>query len=261
MSELGKRIITALLLVIVVWGWYFHAASPWFERLLAVIGLLATGELVLLMKLRWPLAFIAASIPLWIAFSLHPDPRYFLLIALTWFALFVMAARLHQVSFAHFVAAIWLLFWLYMFAVAVAVTHTSEQGQALIIGACLAVWGSDVAAYFAGRKFGKRKLCPSISPGKSIEGGIAGLVTGVSVAMGCWMYWHVMGLLPALLLAVVVVLAGMLGDLSESAVKRSIGAKDSGKMLPGHGGILDRVDAMIMALPVAWLLWELLCCE
>ncbi|PIP02823.1 MAG: phosphatidate cytidylyltransferase, partial [Zetaproteobacteria bacterium CG23_combo_of_CG06-09_8_20_14_all_54_7] len=194
MSELGKRIITALLLVVLVWGWYFHAASPWFERLLALVGFAATAELVLLMKLRWPLAFIGSALPLWYAFSLQPDPRYLLLLALVWFAIYVFGARLQQASFANFVAMIWLFFWLYMFAVAVAVTHTSQPGQALIIGACLAVWASDTAAYFVGRKLGKNKLCPAISPGKSIEGSIAGLVTGVAVAMACWLHWQVLAL-------------------------------------------------------------------
>jgi len=259
MSELGKRIITAVLLIVLVWAWYFHALSPWFERLLALLGVVATGELVLLMKLRWPLAFIGSALPLWYAFSLHPDPRYFLLMALVWFALYVFAARLQQVSFSHFSAAIWLFFWLYMFAVAIAVTHASEVGQSLIIGACLAVWTSDTAAYFVGRKLGKHKLCPAISPGKSIEGSLAGLVAGVSVGMACWLHWQVLDMLPALFLAMIVVAAGMLGDLSESAVKRAVGAKDSGRLLPGHGGILDRIDAMIMALPVSWLLWEVLC--
>ena len=260
MSEAGKRIMTALLLIVLVWAWYFHSGSPWFERLLALLGMLATVELVLLMQLRWPLAFIGSALPFWYGFSLHPDPRYFLLMAIVWFALYVFGARLQQASFSHFVAATWLLFWLYMFAVAVAATHTSEAGQSLIIGACLAIWTSDTAAYFVGRRLGKHKLCPAISPGKSIEGSLAGLLAGVSVATVCWLHWQVLNMLPALALSVIVVVAGMLGDLSESAVKRSIGAKDSGRLLPGHGGILDRIDAMIMALPVSWLLWEMLCC-
>ncbi|MDQ6992100.1 MAG: phosphatidate cytidylyltransferase [Mariprofundus sp.] len=258
MSELSKRVITALLLVIVVWAWYFHTSSPWFERLLALIGLIGTCEIVLLMQLRFPFVYMLTSLPLWCAFSLHADVRYFLFMALAWFALYVLSARQKEASFFSFVAAIWLLFWLYMFAVALATTHDQGAAQYLMIGACLAIWSADIAAYFIGRAWGKRKLCAVISPGKSIEGSLAGLIAGVMVAVGCWLYWQVLPLLPALMVALVVVMAGILGDLSESAVKRSIGAKDSGKWLPGHGGILDRIDAMMMALPVSWLIWELL---
>jgi len=256
MNELGKRIITALILVVAVWAWYFHANTLWFGYLLAALGVVATVELVQLMKLRWPLLYIIASLPLWYTVTSQPDPRYLMLIGLAWFALFVLGSRTEGRSFSHFVAAFWLFSWLYMMVLAVSVTHSSDAGQSLIIGACLSVWASDIGAYFAGKQFGKHKLCPAISPGKSIEGAIAGLIIGVAVAVSYWSQQHLMALLPALLLAVVVVLAGMLGDLSESAVKRSIGAKDSGRLLPGHGGILDRIDAMLMALPVAWLLWE-----
>ncbi len=120
------------------------------------------------------------------------------------------------------------------------------------------VWVADSAAYFAGRKFGKRKLAPSISPGKTWEG-VAGAMLGVTIYVVA--VWNYMGgsmgghaVLPVLLLAAWwwVGLA-IIGDLFESAIKRQAGVKDSGALLPGHGGLLDRIDALTSTLPLAAL--------
>lgn len=257
MSELAKRMITAAVLLLLVYGWYVHLSSPWFERGLALLGLVASCELVLLIKLRQPALYMLTALIVWVAFTFWPGVHLFLLSGLVWFALFVIGARTKTASFGDFFAAIWLFGWLFVFALAIAQTHGSPAGQGLIIGACLAVWVSDSAAYFVGRAIGKHKLCPAISPGKSVQGAIGGLLFGVPVAVVCWVYWDVLPLFSAIMLAFVTVVAGMLGDLSESAVKRMVGAKDSGRWLPGHGGILDRIDAIIMAVPVAWLLWSL----
>jgi len=257
MSELAKRVITAVVLLLLVYGWYVHLSSPWFERGLALLGLVASCELVLLIKLRQPVLYMLTALAVWVAFTLWPIIDLFLLCAFVWFALFVVDARAKTAAFGDFFAVIWLLGWVFAFALAIAQTHGSSAGQGLIIGACLAVWVSDSAAYFVGRSIGKHKLCPAISPGKSVQGAIGGLLFGVPVAVACWAYWDVLPLFAAIMLAIVTVVAGMLGDLSESAVKRMVGAKDSGRWLPGHGGILDRIDAIIMAVPVAWLLWAM----
>ena len=260
MSELGKRLLTALILLLLVWGWYFHLPESGFAVGLALLGWVATCELVLLVRLPQPLAYMFAALPVWTAFSIHPDLVLLMLMIVVWFALFVITScRQEQASFAPLFAAIWLLGWLFCFAYALAVTHESVDGRALVIGACLAVWTSDTAAYFVGRRFGRRKLCPAISPGKSIEGLMGALLFAVPVALFCWLFWwQILSPPAALLLAVICVLAGVLGDLSESAVKRLVGAKDSGNWLPGHGGILDRIDAIIMAVPVSWAVWSLL---
>jgi len=256
MNELSKRILTALVLLLLVWAWYFHVPTLWFNRILALLAWVATCELVLLVKLRQYVIYMLAALPAWIMFSISPDFLQLLFLAFVWFALFVAFSRHKQPRFADFFAAVWLLCWLFVFAFAVSRTHDSEAGQALVIGACLAVWTADTAAYFVGRAWGKRKLCPAISPGKSIEGLLGGVLFAVPVAVLCWVQWGVLSLPAAVALAVICVLAGVLGDLSESAVKRMVGAKDSGCWLPGHGDILDRIDAIIMAVPVTWAVWN-----
>ncbi len=258
MSELSKRVITALVLLLLVWGWYFHLVSPWFEAALALIGLVASCEIVLMMKLRNPQVYIFSSAVMWGLFAWSADITWLLLGGFVWFLCFVLNSRQQQASFSDFFAAIWLLSWVYVFTLAIAETHATVVGQSLVIGTCLAVWASDIAAYFIGKKWGKRKLCPAISPGKSIEGALGAILFAVPVAVFCWTLWDVLPIPLAIPLACVVVLAGILGDLSESSVKRQAGAKDSGQWLPGHGGILDRIDAIIMAVPVNWLLWGLI---
>jgi phosphatidate cytidylyltransferase len=119
------------------------------------------------------------------------------------------------------------------------------------------VWVADIAAYFAGRRFGKNKLAPSISPGKTWEG-VAGAIFGVSVyVVLVWSfspYFSTREILPPLLLtAWWWVALAVIGDLFESAVKRQAGVKDSGALLPGHGGLLDRIDALTSTLPLAAL--------
>jgi phosphatidate cytidylyltransferase len=115
------------------------------------------------------------------------------------------------------------------------------------------VWIADSAAYFVGRAWGRRKLAPSISPGKSWEGAVGGVIAAAAYAIIC-SYWmnQVMSFLAA---AIVLALVSIIGDLFESAAKRQAGVKDSGTLLPGHGGILDRIDSATAVLPLAALLW------
>ncbi len=117
------------------------------------------------------------------------------------------------------------------------------------------IWVSDSMAYLVGRTWGRRKLAPAISPGKSVEGFIGGLVSGVIVAAAAasWQGWPVakFGVIGA-----VVVLAGVTGDLWKSTIKRAAGVKDSGSILPGHGGIIDRFDALLFGVPVGYYLWR-----
>jgi len=118
-------------------------------------------------------------------------------------------------------------------------------------------WAGDTGAYYCGRAFGKHKLAPEISPGKTIEGSLGGIA--VSVLFGCLYLPRVLpevGLLEAALFSIVGNVAGQLGDLCESALKRGAGMKDSGTMLAGHGGWLDRLDSSLFSMPAIY--WALL---
>lgn len=127
-----------------------------------------------------------------------------------------------------------------------------HQGHLWLLAALALVWAADSGAYFAGRHFGKHKLAPRISPNKTWEGLVGGLIAGVAVAVGLgWLAGIDAAHLPGLLVtSVVAVFASVLGDLFESLIKRHAGAKDSGHLIPGHGGVLDRVDGVLAAIPV-----------
>jgi len=144
---------------------------------------------------------------------------------------------------------------LMLFCYTLMTTHALSHGVLFLSGAILGVWAADIGAYFVGKAFGKTKLCPSISPGKSVEGFLGGLMLGTITAAGFWLNMLGMDVTKALILAVILVLVSVAGDLGESALKRAVGVKDSGKMLPGHGGILDRIDALLPSIPVVAMLW------
>jgi phosphatidate cytidylyltransferase len=139
-----------------------------------------------------------------------------------------------------------------------------DNGPSLLVFLLLVVWAGDIAALYVGRSLGRWMLAKRLSPNKTWEGSIASVAASVGIAaLLVWLggmltarsleylsypgtYVHWMGL------AVLLNIAGQVGDLAESAIKRAAGAKDSGKLLPGHGGFLDRIDALLLAAPVLW---------
>src|SRR5947207_11495855 len=131
------------------------------------------------------------------------------------------------------------------------------QGRPLLLFALVITWVGDSAAYFVGRSIGKHALAPRLSPKKTWEGTVASFLGSLIVAVIFVRFMTVS--LPHLLgMAAVGNVAGQVGDLLESAYKRSSGIKDSGSLLPGHGGVLDRIDALILAIPVVWYYWILI---
>ena len=128
------------------------------------------------------------------------------------------------------------------------IRERDEHGLYLLVWVFIVTWATDIGAYFAGRAFGRRKLAPSISPGKTVEGLYGGIAAAALVG-GAWVIGMELGM-PLLILAPIFALAAQAGDLFESRMKRRAGVKDSGGWLPGHGGVLDRLDGLV---PVAVL--------
>ena len=126
------------------------------------------------------------------------------------------------------------------------------DGRLLIYATLLAVFADDTAAFFVGRTIGRHRLAPAISPGKSWEGFIGGTVAAVAVTFFALYEQDVVTTAESLVLGLAIALAATLGDLFESAVKRDLGVKDSGRLLAGHGGVLDRVDSLLWAGPAAY---------
>ena len=117
----------------------------------------------------------------------------------------------------------------------------------------LVLMGSDIGAYYVGRAFGKHKLAPSVSPGKTWEGAIGGLVAALGMAtLAHFWFFPELPLKWGLPLALVMTVLGILGDLTESALKRGAGTKDAAKILPGHGGMLDRLDSLLFNAPLLY---------
>lgn len=144
----------------------------------------------------------------------------------------------------------------YPLSFAVRLHGVPSIGRWLLLFALVIVWVGDTLAYFVGRAVGRYKLAPQLSPKKTWEGAIASLAGSLLVAL---LFARWINLSPVHLYAMAAVgnLAGQVGDLLESAYKRSAGIKDSGSILPGHGGMLDRIDALILAVPVVWYYWLL----
>ncbi|MBV7316254.1 phosphatidate cytidylyltransferase [Shewanella sp. NIFS-20-20] len=128
-------------------------------------------------------------------------------------------------------------------------------GGTLVLLVMLTVWAADTGAYFAGKAFGKHKLMPNVSPAKTIEGLVGGLLASLLVAAGVMYFSAQQETLVVILVTLFTALASAIGDLSESMFKRSANIKDSGTILPGHGGVLDRIDSLTAALPVFTLIY------
>ena len=130
-------------------------------------------------------------------------------------------------------------------------TRLLPLGEWLIFFLLLVTWASDTGAYLVGSLYGRHRLAPTISPKKTVEGLVGGLITAIIAGYAArWWFLPELSGLDCLILVTLLTIAGLWGDLTESAMKRSVGMKDSGRILPGHGGMLDRLDSLLFTAPV-----------
>jgi phosphatidate cytidylyltransferase len=130
-----------------------------------------------------------------------------------------------------------------------------SQGPSWLLVLTAVTAGSDTGAYYSGRTFGRRKLCPTISPNKTVAGAVGGVVAGIAASSGmAWLIGLETSWLLLMVVTAVLVVLGIVGDLIESVLKRSVGVKDSGTLLGGHGGLLDRMDSLLLTGPVLYYL-------
>lgn len=130
-------------------------------------------------------------------------------------------------------------------------------GPKLVFFLLIAVWASDAGAYYVGKRFGRRRLSPRVSPKKTIEGGLGGVATAMLAAVVVhFTFFRELPLVHGTIAAILLSLAGIIGDLAESMWKRSADVKDSGVLIPGHGGFLDRIDSILFTAPILYTYWS-----
>lgn len=263
---LKQRIITALVLLPFALGGFFLLDGALFALFIGAVVSLGAWEWARLAGLTAQVQRVAFAVlvaALLLGLYLVPVlAPWVLLCALIWWAL-ATALVLGYPATSHYWAGlpakliIGLLILLPAWQGLVLFKQWPEANW-LILAVMVLVWGADIGAYFSGRRFGKRKLAPQVSPGKSWEGVFGGLLATLLICVGVAIYrdWSFASLLLGLLGTAVVVLISVVGDLAESMFKRQAGVKDSSNLLPGHGGVLDRIDSLTAAIPVfAALLW------
>lgn len=272
-----KRILTAAVLILAVLALIFFGKLWMITFFSAIIAELAAYEYLKLAavgaeahgaKLRIPIWWMALGTMLAFVVTLPDFPveaQLPVLSALT-LALFAWNGFLSPLDqvLPDTAQGIFGLIWIAYPLTLIPLLWKQEDGPALLLFLMVCVWSGDTAALYVGRAFGKHKLAPRLSPGKTWEGSIASIVASILIA-GLVVYisdalsargntvLHISEpLWQSLVLAAIINIAAQLGDLLESAIKRGAGVKDSGNILPGHGGILDRIDALLVAAPVLW---------
>lgn len=265
---LKERVLTALILIpIVIWCIFFANGHIPFMAFAGAIVLVGAWEWTALM--RWTsmplramyvavvaLGLVAMNVPQ-LAFLKQPFYMVsvgFWLVALRWVMAFPESAKLWAKNI--FLVPTGLILLIPAWA---GLTDLHQASPWWLLYVFCLVWGADTGAYFAGRKFGKHKLAPSVSPGKTIEGFVGGLITTSILIVAVAVYRDLSAIRFAAFvgLSLLTVLASVLGDLLESMVKRQAGVKDSGNIFPGHGGALDRIDSLTAAAPLFALGWWL----
>ncbi len=270
---LRQRVVTALVLLAILLPALF-AATPWPFAVVTLLMIGAAGwewarlnGLAAFALVSGVLLGAACAAALWFDLPGHVSPWLWWVATLGWVVGGGAALAAGPAAWPKLPTGVrWLIGMALLFVAWLALATAREFGVNFILSVLCLVWVADIAAYFGGRRFGHRKLAPTISPGKSWEGAASGMLGALLLAAG-WvaldravavdsasLYGRLREALGSPgLVPVVAFLAAMsvVGDLFESLVKRSAGAKDSSALLPGHGGVLDRIDALLPVFPIA----------
>ena len=260
---LKKRVITALwgisLLVAAVWF-----GTPWFTIFVAIWGLMAVFEFYKMVSVSKipPLAYLGLIWTLLFILSPHFGYGFFTPLLLTSGAILSLICLLFLprkegafTGWAWTMAGILYVGWLLSHLVAL---RGLDAGREWVLLALFATFGSDTIAFFVGRALGRHKLAPRISPGKTWEGAVAGVFGAIIVGLIFTTFMSI-SYGQAILLGLLLSVFGQLGDLVESLLKRNMGVKDSGSLIPGHGGFLDRIDSVVFAGVVVYyyVIWAI----
>jgi len=259
-ESLRKRVATAAVLIALLLAVLFWLPAWATVVLVTLVVLMGAWEWSAFLKWADPrarsafVALVAIFLP--VAWWLTRTPaglEALLAVALLWWLLallwIVVAPRRVQPWSAGFAGLLSLVpAWLALSRLRLEARHGAEW----VLFSLLLVWMADIGAYFCGRRFGRRRLAPAVSPGKTWEGALGGLVASgiVAIAGGAWFR---LPLEPFLVLCLAAVAFSIVGDLTESLLKRFAGMKDSGTLFPGHGGVMDRIDSVTGAVPVLLL--------
>jgi phosphatidate cytidylyltransferase len=251
---LVARIITGVVFGAAITGALLFAPAPVTAGLLGLLWLAGVWEWAAFAKLPvagqagYTILFAAAMVmgP-WLG---DQALAVLLVAALVWWAFaLVLVVRYPRTFSSTFVVLAGIVVLLPSWALLVRLHGEGTLGAKLAFTLLVIVWAADVGAYAFGRLFGRRKLAPAVSPGKTWEGVTGGLVTA-GLAAGLAAAWVGLPASHLVALGVATALISVLGDLTQSMFKRNVGLKDSGKLLPGHGGVLDRIDSLTAAVPV-----------
>lgn len=259
---LKKRVITSLyaipLLIILIW---FDKPLPWFTLFIALWGALAAFEFYRMVagSKAPPLTYFGIIWTLLFILSPHFDYGFLPLLlfasAVILSPILLMLRPRKESFFASWVwtmAGILYVGWLLSYLVALRL----EVGRSWVFLAIFTTFGSDMAAFFVGRALGRHRLAPRISPGKTWEGAVAGVFGAIIASLIVVAVFSMpLSFGQAILLGLLVSIFGQIGDLLESLFKRNMGVKESGKLLPGHGGLLDRMDSVVFAGIVVYLFY------
>ena len=258
MGNLTSRILVAVILLpIAIAALWF--GEWWLVALGVVAGVLAAHELWTIARDHRPVMLagyigVAAVV---LAAHLHGVEGMALVLGPVVLLTFILAAASPHENHSSLTSMALTVFGVVWIGVGLGAV-LRDDSFTLVLAVLLGTWASDIGAYAIGRLIGRRKLAPAISPGKSVEGFIAGVIVGTIVVWWVLYGQGVVGTVEGIVLGLIVALSGPFGDLLESFVKRDLGVKDSGTLLAGHGGVLDRIDAMLITAPMAlfglWLI-------